>query len=678
LSWTTRVGGWVSSSSRAMSSEAGAPIKEVPMPGMVPEDVFELTGASDPRFSPDGATVAYVVVGMDREANRPKGAIWLAPADGSSPPRRFTSGTGADANPRWSPDGQRLAFTSKRDDDAAQLYVIPVGGGEARKLTDLEEDVQDPAWSPDGDRIAFTSRVRDKGYAEKDEKRRPPRRISRLQYRLDNVGWTADRRTHVLVAAADGSAPPSQLTEGDFEDEHPSWSPDGRRIAFASARHEDWDLTLIRDVYVVEAEGGEPERVTHMDGSCSRPSWSPNGERIAHVYYPGHLDDPRHFRIAVVDLGSGERVTVGESLDRTAAPGYEAIREPLWQDENTLVFAVEDSGNVPLYRAPADGSGRPEALVEGDSVLLGYDVHGGRIAQVRTTPTELPELYVDDRKLSEVGRPFAQARDLSVPERFTALSTGGVEVEAWVMRPAGFKDGVKYPALLNIHGGPFTQYGNKFFDEFQIYAGAGYVVVYSNPRGSSGYSEEWGRAIRGPGEAGPGWGSVDYDDVMAVMGEAIKRFEFIDVDRLGVMGGSYGGYLTSWIVGHTDMFRAAISERSVNSFVSQWGSSDFGFDLKGYIGTYLFEDVDAWTKPSPATYAQDIETPLLILHSENDLRCNIEQAEQLFTTLRVLKRKVEMVRFPSEGHELSRSGSPIHRVMRFEIILDWWRRHLKD
>jgi dipeptidyl aminopeptidase/acylaminoacyl peptidase len=237
---------------------------------------------------------------------------------------------------------------------------------------------------------------------------------------------------------------------------------------------------------------------------------------------------------------------------------------------------------------------------------------------------------------------------------------------------------VQYPTLFNIHGGPFTQYGNTFFDEFQVYAGGGYAVVFSNPRGSSGYSEEWGRAIRGPGPAGPGWGSVDYDDCMAVAEQAVRQFDFIDGERLGVIGGSYGGFMTSWIVGHTDRFKAAVSERAVNSFVSMWGSSDFGWDMKGYLGTFLFEDVETYLKVSPLTYAEHIHTPLLILHSENDLRCPIEQGEQLFVTLRLLKRPVEMVRFPAESHELTRSGNPVHRVQRFELVLEWFDRYLKD
>lgn len=646
------------------------------MPGMRPEDVYELTGVADPQLSPDGRQVAFVVWRVDREANEVRSAIWVAPVDGSAPPRQLTSGTGTDGTPRWSPDGRWLAFTSKREGaKAAQLYVLPTDGGEARQLTDLKEDVRDPVWSPDGTRLAFVSRVRDPAYEEEDERKRPPRRITRLQYKLDNEGWIVDRPKHLFVVPADGSREPVQLTFGDFEDDKPAWSPDGTKIAFSSARHEDWDLDSVEDIFVVSSVGGEPERVTSTDAGCSWPSWSPDGTRLAYYLYPGRYWEPRHTQVAVHDLGSGERRVLTADLDRNCLP-YPPLREPVWDGEH-LYFALEDGGNVPLYRVGADGAAPPEPVASGAWWLTGFDVRDGQVVHSLTTPTTLSELYAGDRKLTDVGSAFLQGRTLSAPERFTARAPDGAAVEAWVMRPAGFEEGKRYPALLNIHGGPFTQYGNKFFDEFQVYAGAGYVVIYSNPRGSSGYAEAWGRAIMGSGDGGgPGWGSVDYEDLMAVVDEAVKRFDFIDPDRLGVMGGSYGGYMTSWIVGHTDRFRAAISERSVNNFVSQWGSSDFGWGLKGYFGSFLFEDFEAWVRLSPSTYAPNIHTPLLILHSENDLRCAVEQAEHLFVTLRLLRRPVEFVRFPGEGHELSRSGSPVHRVQRFEVILDWWRRHL--
>jgi dipeptidyl aminopeptidase/acylaminoacyl peptidase len=645
------------------------------MPGMGPEDVYELTGVADPRLSSDGRTVAYVVWRIDREENDTRSSIWLTPVDGSSPPRQFTSGTKRDAEPRWSPDGAHLAFTSKREGGAAQLYVIPVAGGEPKRLTDLKEDVSQAAWSPDGRRLVFVSRVRGKEYEETDEKKRPPRRIKRLRFKLDNEGWTFDRPQHLFTVPADGSAEPTHLTSGDYEDENPAWSPDGSRIAFASARHEDWDTDPIGDIYLVGADGGEPERLTSSDGWCRLPSWSPDGTRIAHQYYPGVFDDPRHTQIAVVDVATAERRLLTESLDRNCNP-YPELREPIWVADSVL-FAAEDGGNTPVYQAPADGSGRPEVVLGGEHTLTGMDIAAGTAVHSMTTPTALSELYYGERKLTDVGKAFAEGRDLPSPERFTAVSPDGTEVEAWIMRPSGFDAGKRYPLLLNIHGGPFTQYGSKFFDEFQVYTGAGYAVVYSNPRGSSGYSEAWGRAIRGPVEGGPGWGTVDYEDLMAVTDEALKRFDFVDPDRLGVMGGSYGGYMTSWIVGHNDRFQVAISERSVNNFVAEGGSSDIGWMFKGELGAYFFEAPDAYLKVSPSTYAKDITTPLLIIHSENDLRCPVGQAEDLFTILRILKREVEFVRFPVESHELSRSGSPAHRVMRFEIILDWLGRYLK-
>ena len=645
------------------------------MRGMVPEDVFELAGVADPWVSPDGRTVAFSVARVDGKANEYRAAIWLAPMDGSSKPRQFTSGTKRDADPRWSPDGSTLAFTSNREGESSQLYLMPVAGGEPRKLTSLDEDVNEVVWSPDGSTIAFVSRVRDPAYKEKDDKKREPRRFTRLKYKLEHVGWTGDRPQHLFTLKADGSGEPVQLTSGDFEDSGPRWSPDGKTIAFLSARHPDWDTDHVSDVYLIEAKGGEPTRLTQGGGGFDGISWSPDGGRLAAGRYPGEWDDPKHTQIGVVDAGSGEVRLLTESLDRNCSP-YPQIREPIW-DGDDIVFAVEDRGNTHVYRVASDGSGKPELAVGGERTVTGYDVAGGRLVCSATEPTSLSELYIDERQVTEVGKGFAEGRQLVPAERFTATSADGTEVEAWVMKPVGFEPGVKYPALLNIHGGPFTQYGNRFFDEFQVFCGGGYAVVFSNPRGSSGYSEEWGRAIRGPGEAGPGWGSVDYEDCMAVIEEAVRRFDFIDGERLGVIGGSYGGYMTSWIVGHTDRFKAGISERAVNQWVSMWGSSDFGWDFKGYFGKFLFEDVQAYLDISPATYAQNVHTPLLILHSENDLRCPIEQAEQLFTTLRLLKREVEMVRFPEESHELTRSGNPVHRVQRFRIVLEWFDRHLK-
>jgi dipeptidyl aminopeptidase/acylaminoacyl peptidase len=636
---------------------------------MRPGDLYELRWADDPRLSPDGRTAAFVVWSTDRETNDYTASIWLVAVDGAAHPRRLTRGKKQDVAPRWSPDGSRLAFASNRDSKAKQLYVLPVEGGEPLQLTELDEDVTEVVWSPDGTRIVFSARVRDPAYEEEDERKRRPRRFERLQYKLDDEGWIGDRRRHLFVVPADGSAPPVQLTDGDFEDAAPSWSPDGRRIAFASARQEHWDTEVERDIFVVDAEGGEPGPLTGGDSRYEAPAWSPDGSAIACRWAPGGFDYPRHGQIAVLDASTGERRVLTESLDRNCAP-YPEIREPVW-DGDSILFVLEESGYNALYRVGADGAGEPEAVL-GEVWVTAFDCVVGQIVHAATTPTSLLEIYTGEGRLTDV----SSAVEASEPERFTAVSADGSEVEAWIIRPLGFEEGRRYPLLLNVHGGPFAQYGNRFLDEFQVQAGAGYAVLYSNPRGSSGYSEEWGRAIRGPIEGGEGWGSRDYEDVMAVLDEALERFDFIDPERLGVLGGSYGGFMTSWIVSHTDRFQAACSERSVNNFVLEGGSSDIGWAFKGIVGEYWFEAPDAYLQISPSRYAANITTPLLILHSENDLRCPLGHAEDLFAILRVLKRDVELVIFPAESHNLSRTGSPAHREMRFEAILDWFERTL--
>jgi dipeptidyl aminopeptidase/acylaminoacyl peptidase len=645
---------------------------------MRPEDVYRLTGVAGPRISPDGTRVAYQVWWVGEEANEYRGAIWVAPLDGSAEPRRFTAGDKRDGSPRWSPDGRRLAFTSNRGPEKTkpQLYVMPADGGEPRKLTDEKEGVEWMAWSPDSSRIAYAMRVRDPAYEEEDDAKRAPRRFTRLFYKFNGVGWTGDRRTHVFVVDVEGGEP-RQITDGDAEDGDPTWWPDGSRIVFNSLRGDRWDTEFISRLYSVDAGGGEPHQLTGDDGSFSMVSFSPDGSRLAYRYEVEDGTYPHNGQIGVMNADGSDARLLTTGLD-LQCDTYPNVREPAW-DGDRLVFTVEAGGNVHLYSAAADGSSPPELLVGGEQQILDFDVRGGTIVYTATTHTRPPELFVgaERRQLTEAAREFVDGRELVEAERFTAVSKDGTEVDAWLVRPPGFEEGKRYPALLSIHGGPFSQYGTCFFDEFQVYASAGYAVLFSNPRGGSGHSEAWGRAIRGPADgAGPGWGSVDYEDVMGVVDTALERFDFIDPARLGVLGGSYGGYLTSWIVGHTSRFKAALSERAVNQLISAFGSSDLFWIFERQFGGSMYDHTDEWLRMSPTTYAREIETPLLIVHSENDLRCNVEQAEHLFTLLRLQGKEVELLRFPAESHELSRSGSPLHRVQRFEAILEWFGRYL--
>jgi dipeptidyl aminopeptidase/acylaminoacyl peptidase len=647
---------------------------------MRPEDVYALTSVGDPRLSVDGERVAFVVNWIDRDENGYRSAIWVTSLDGLNEPTRLTSGTRSDSSPRWSPDGRWLAFVSNRDgaDEEAhgELYVLPANGGEARRLTHGKEGVESIAWSPDSRRVAFARRVRDEAYDEEDERRRSPRRFTRAYHKLDSVGWTGDRRKHIFAVGLEGSE--TQLTDGDCEDGEPAWSLDGSRIVFTSLRGDRWDVELIEALYelAVDEEGAEPRRLTQPDESASLASFSPDGALIAYVHTPEDGTSPHHSQIAVMRPDGGERRVLTASLDRQCAP-YPIFREPVW-DGDRITFRVEDGGNVHIYAVGSDGSTEPELLV-GDEQTTGlYDVRDGRLVYTATTHTRPAELFsAEGTQLTSVCDDFVSEREIAGVERFTAASPDGTEVDAWLVRPPGFDDGKRYPVLLTIHGGPFAQYGTGFFDEVQVYAGAGYCVLFANPRGGSGYSEAWGRAIRGPGgDAGPGWGTVDYEDLMGVVDTALERFPFLDSERLGVLGGSYGGFMTSWIIGHTKRFKAALSERAVNHLISAFGSSDVFWIFERQFGGPMWENVDAWLRMSPATYAAEIETPVLVVHSENDLRCNVEQGEHLFTLLRLLGKEVELLRFPSETHELSRSGSPVHRVQRFEAILEWFGRYL--
>ncbi len=650
--------------------------------------VGNVVQASSPAVSPDGKQVAFVVSRVDMAKNKYFTQVWLADTDGSHQPHPLTGGE-HDGNPTWSPDGASLAFTSRRSEKKgeATLHVMPVGSaGETRTIASMKDGLGSLAFSPDGRWIAFTSRTQHERYEAEDDSWRAPRKIQRFFTRLNDEDWVFDRPTHIYVVAADGTGTPRNLTPGEFQHDGVAWLPDSSGVTTSSARHEAWDLDLASDLFVIPLEG-EARALTKQTGSYSSPSPSPKGDVIAFMGADNPDTYPQNVLIGVVPSSGGAHRWVSSKLDRTFETTA-GTQRPRWIDDDTLLCTAEDRGQTHLYRVHVDGKA-PEALTSGAITVKSIDEGGGTIAFCVGAVDEVSDVFVlptsgkgKPRRLTNFAETYQGKVHPQQWERFTVPCTDGSgEIDAWIMRPAGFDASKKYPVVLNVHGGPHTQYGETYFDEAQFQVAAGFVVLMSNPRGGSGREEKWGQAILGPShprQPGKGWGSVDLDDVMAVLDGALARYSFCDGSRVGMQGGSYGGYMATLLAGlHSDRFKAICSERSVNNLLTEEFTSDIATIFRVEHGLTHLDDPEEYTRMSPIRYVRDINCPMLLVHSEEDFRCPISQAEELFVALRLLRKDVTFYRFPGESHELSRSGSPVHRRMRAEIILDFFAKHLQ-
>ncbi|HVQ95927.1 MAG TPA: S9 family peptidase [Mycobacteriales bacterium] len=650
---------------------------------MKPADLALLRTPGVPSLSPDGRRAAVAVTRLDLDADEYRSQLWLLDTTGGAEPRPLTHGP-RDSAPRWSPDGRWLAFLRVASTDSPgpaskpQLYLLPTDGGEPRRLTEHPLGAGMPVWSPDSGRIAYSARVPEAGRYGTTEgvppEKEAPRRITTLRFREDNIGFTLDRRPHLFVLDPFADEPaPVQVTTGDFDDRSVSWSPDGSRLAFVSARHALRDTTLFTDVFTCTPDGGDLRQITRTRFSIGGQVFSPDGGSI--VFLAERLGaDGRDFvgysgAVWVVPAdGSAEPRAL---TDPTVAVTDQGTGPVLVTDEQGTAALVlsESRGAAWLVRVPL--AGEPAAVqpvVGGQRQVTGYDAAGGVVVVAAADPRTVGELVAVragvEQRLTSFGAELAERGEIRPLVELSATAPDGYPVHGWLVRPDGPGP---HPVLLSIHGGPFRQYGWGLFDEAQVYAGGGYAVVLGNPRGSAGYGEEHARSIK------HAMGTVDADDLLALLDAALAEPD-LDADRVGVMGGSYGGYMTTWLAAHAGhRFKAAIPERAVTAWDSFTGSSDIGyFFTEAYAGT----DAAQVAAQSPLTYADKIDIPTLIIHSEHDWRCPVEQAQRLYVALKARGVPTELLLFPGEGHEMSRSGLPSHRLARFDAILDWWSRHL--
>jgi dipeptidyl aminopeptidase/acylaminoacyl peptidase len=659
---------------------------------MTSEDLNRLRFVSDPQLSPDGSQVAYVVTWVDDEDHtRYRSQLMLVPFDGSMPPRALTSGKHRDTAPRWSPDGCSLAFLSDRDGDRSQLFVLPLNGGEARQLTRLKHGAGAPVWSPEGQRIAFSARCDVPAIAaqegQSDDKAKPPRVkiILRVRHKADGEGFLEAIRRHLFVLSPGHD--PTQITDGDWDDSDPSWSPDGTQITFVSSRERDRDLSLLSDIWLVPASGGRARRLTKHKGQAALPTFAPDGRTLAYLGHDRGWTYGARTELRAIELATGETRSISGAFDYdvennalsdTRDPG--APQRPHWlADASALLAPVSREGRVEVARFSAAG-GEPTTVVGGEREIGAFSAsrNGRRLACLVSDPAHPYEIYAledgtDERQLSNHNGAFLDGIDVARVEPFRTTSSDGQTVHGWLMTPPGFSERRKWPVVLEVHGGPETMYGWTFMHEFQVLAARGYAVLYTNPRGSKGYGEAFTARIFAD------WGNQDAADCTAAVDE-VSRMRWVDTSRVGVTGGSYGGFMTSWLVGHTSRFRAAVSQRGCYNFVSFYGTSDIGPWFGDYIlGGPVYEREALYRERSPLTYAPAMRTPLLLMHSENDLRCPIEQAEQLFVQLRRLGQvETELIRFPEESHNLSRSGRPDRRIERLERIVGWFDRYMSQ
>jgi dipeptidyl aminopeptidase/acylaminoacyl peptidase len=652
-------------------------------------DLFALRDVHDPQISPDGQWVAYSVGSANLDQDKFEERIWMTPAAGGDAVALSAEGVSS-SHPRWSPDGKYLAFLSARNGGETQVWVLNRQGGEAQKLTNTAQDVGDFDWAPDSKRLvlvlrdptpdeleAVKSKDKDKGddgAKDKKPKTQKPWVVDRLQFKRDTIGYLDRRRTHLYVFELAAKSL-TQITSGDFDDDEPAWSPDGTRIAFTSNRSQpDPDRTYNKDIWIVAADnrdkGTRLTQVTSNSGEDDEAAWSPDGKWIA---YSTQLDPTlfqyatKHIAVAPAPEPNGKP---GDAKVLTLALDRMATEPTFTPDGKSIYFIADDDGtqNLCLVEIATQKVTRP---ISGRLMLYNYSLSkAGEIAAQITTLDRPDEIFtLPGGKLTRITHAndeYLAKLKLSQGEYVHFKSKDGTTVSGYMYKPTGYTPGKKYPAIVRPHGGPVWAYYAEFEHLAQLLAANGYVVLFPNPRGSTGYGQDYCKAIWAD------WGNKDYQDDMAMVDYAIAQ-GIADPDKLGVGGWSYGGISTDFIIGQTNRFKAAISGAGAAEFISLWGHDQYQRDYFTELG-YPWEHQDVWTKVAPFYRVKNIMTPSLFMGGAIDWNVPILGGEQMYQALKALGRDTQLVVYPGEYHEFT---IPSHMEDRLKRYLAWYGHYVK-